>query len=287
MTDIFKGMRDVFKGMGVALVTPFTTDGQIDITALENLTERVITEGVDFLCVLGTTGEPPTLSEDEKALVRKTIAQVNAGRVPMMLGLGGNSTHEVCRQLQSMDLSDFQAVLSVVPYYNKPSQEGVYQHFRALSEASPLPLFLYNVPGRTGVNMTAQTTLRIAHDCPKVVAIKEASGNVAQIQEIIKGAPEGFQVFSGDDGLTRELQKFGISGVISVVANALAPEFRAYLASDEEDPRMKELIRLTMADGNPAGVKAMLHLQGRCLNTLRLPLVPVNADVYQQIENLI
>lgn len=280
-------MADIFKGLGVAIITPFMADGQIDIKALENLTERVITEGVDFLCVLGTTGEPPTLSQDEKAMVCKTIAYVNAGRVPMMLGLGGNNTIELCKQLRTMDLKDFQAVLSVVPYYNKPSQEGIYQHFKAISEASPLPLFLYNVPGRTGVNMSAQTTLRIARDCPNVVAIKEASGNVEQIKEIIQGAPAGFHVFSGDDGLTRELQNLGISGVISVVANGLAREFREYLAAEEEDLRLKELIRLSMVDGNPAGIKAILHLQGRCLNKLRLPLVPVNADVYQQIEKLI
>lgn len=284
------------KGLGVALVTPFKEDKSIDFDALGNLLDFQMDNGADYLVVLGTTGETPTLTEDEKQLVRDFVRLRTAGRIPLVLGVGGNNTMAVVRDLQSLDLNGFSAVLSVVPYYNKPSQEGLYQHYMAIGEASPLPVILYNVPSRTGVNMTASTTLRLAKDCPRIIGIKEASGNFTQIEEIIKNKPEKFQVVSGDDGITYPLMALGAVGVISVVGNAFPKEFgnmvRLCLRSDHEEAlkihfKFTELFNLLFVDGNPAGVKCALNALGRMENELRLPLVPTRLSTNEKIHQLI
>lgn len=280
-------MENPFRGLGVALITPFFKDGSIDYDTLENLTELQINSGVDFLCVLGTTAETPTLSEEEKDKITQTVIRVNRGRLPLMLGIGTNNTAQVIKKLQSTNLEDFQGVLVVTPYYNKPSQEGLYQHFKAICEASPIPVILYNVPGRTGVNLTAETTIRISQNCPNAVAIKEASGNISQIEEIIKNAREGFEVLSGDDSLSLHLMDLGAVGVVSVIGNAIPERFGKMI--HERDKRLEtelsELIRLTMADGNPSGIKAIMSAMGMCENILRLPLVPVCSEVQELINN--
>lgn len=276
-------MANIFKGIGVALVTPFNQDGTIDFNALESLAENVISSGADFLCVLGTTAETPTLSLEEKRNVMEVIVKVNSQRVPLMLGVGGNCTTKVCEYLRTEDISAFQGILSVAPYYNKPTQEGIYQHFKAVSAASPLPIILYNIPGRTGVNIIPSTVVRIVNECRNVVAIKEASGNIAQAEEIIMQTPESFDVISGDDSLTCELLKRGASGVISVVANAYTKEFRNFINHNGIDECFKKIISLTMVDGNPSGIKAILNVQGKCENVLRLPLVPVSERVHKEI----
>lgn len=271
-----------FHGLGIALVTPFNEDGSIDYVTLDTLVEGQIAAGIDFLCVLGTTAETPCLTTDEKQHVMATVRRVNNGRVPLLLGAGGNNTAEVCRHLQEADLNGYSGVLIVCPFYNKPSQEGLYQHFRTVAEASPVPVVLYNVPGRTGVNLEAATTLRIATDCPNVVAIKEASGKIGQIEAIIGHAPEGFEVLSGDDAITFELLTLGATGVISVIGNAYPAEFgqmvhcalqHDYNTSLTLHRRFAECFRLLSADGNPSGIKALLSVQGKAANVLRLPLV--------------
>ncbi|MDE7388606.1 MAG: 4-hydroxy-tetrahydrodipicolinate synthase, partial [Muribaculaceae bacterium] len=278
------------KGMGVALVTPFKADKSIDFQALARLVEHQIKSGIDFLVVLGTTAETPTLSADEKHQVRDFVAQRVAKRVPLVLGMGGNNTMGLVEELRSTDLSDYDAILSVVPYYNKPSQEGIYQHYAAVAQASPVPVVLYNVPGRTGVNMTAETTLRLANDFPdKIVAVKEASGNFTQIDDIIKRKPADFMVISGDDGITFPLITLGAVGVISVIGNAFPREFskmvRLALEGDFANAllihhKFTELFSLLFVDGNPAGVKCLLHAMGWMENELRLPLVPTRITTY-------
>lgn len=277
---------NIFRGLGVAVVTPFTNEGNIDFYALREIIENIIQEGgADFLCVLGTTAETPTLTEGERELVMETFVDAVDGRVPLLLGCGGNSTRSVCNYLESANLDGFDGVLIVAPYYNKPTQEGLYQHFVAVSDASPLPVVLYNVPGRTGVNLTAATTIRIAEDCENVVAIKEASGNLAQIDAIIAGAPDGFEVISGDDALTYPLLSLGATGLISVVGNAFPTEMSQlvhdtldgnYDAALDTHRRFREINRLSFVEGNPAGVKAMMAHMELCQNALRLPLVPVS-----------
>ncbi|MBR1713297.1 MAG: 4-hydroxy-tetrahydrodipicolinate synthase [Alloprevotella sp.] len=282
-----------FRGFGIALATPFQTDGSIDTEALRALIESQLSGGVDFLCVLGTTAETPTLSDEEKRLVRRIALETVAGRVPLLLGAGGNCTADVCRFLREEDLSGFQGVLIVCPYYNKPSQEGLYQHFRAVCGASPLPVVLYNVPGRTGANLQPDTVLRIARDCPQAVAIKEASGRILQAEEILAAKPDGFDVLCGDDALTCAQLALGAAGVISVVGNALPYEFaelvhaaqRGELAQALElHHRFRRFYKLMMADGNPAGVKCLLALQGKALNVLRLPLVPASDATQEGIR---
>ena len=285
------------KGMGVALVTPFKADKSIDFTALSRLIEYQIKSGIDFLVVLGTTAETPTLSADEKRRVREFVTGRVAGRVPLVLGVGGNNTMAVVEELQTLDLSGYQAVLSVVPYYNKPSQEGIYIHYAAIAKASPVPVVLYNVPGRTGVNMTAETTLRLANDFPdKIVAIKGASGNFTQIDDIIKRKPADFMVISGDDGITFPLITLGAVGVISVIGNAFPKEFsrmvRLALEGDYANAllihhRFTELFSLLFVDGNPAGVKCLLHAMGFMENELRLPLVPTRITTYEKIHRVL
>lgn len=282
-----------FKGLGTALVTPFRKDGSVDEEGLIRLVEDQIAQGVDFLCVLGTTAETPCLSAVEKRLVMNLVKRVNAGRLPLLLGAGGNHTAEVIDYLQTADLEGFAGVLIVTPYYNKPSQEGLYQHFCAVAVATDLPVVLYNVPGRTGVNLAAETTLRIARDCKNVVAVKEASGKLAQIEQILAGAPEGFEVLSGDDAITLEILTLGGAGVISVVSNAYPARF-AEMAHAALAARLPEALAvhrsflstypLLSVDGNPAGIKALLSLQGKIENILRLPLVPVRPETYEALQ---
>jgi 4-hydroxy-tetrahydrodipicolinate synthase len=284
------------KGMGVALITPFKEDESVDFDALLKLVEYQVQNGTNYLVVLGTTAETPTLSADEKnEIIRQVVTQVRR-RIPVVLGLGGNCTRDIVHKLEHDDFSGINAILSVVPYYNKPSQEGIYQHYRAIAKASPLPVILYNVPGRTGVNMAAQTTLRIAREFEHVIAIKEASGNFTQMDDIIKHKPDDFQVISGDDGITFPLIALGAVGVISVIGNAFPLEFsrmvRLALAGDYGSARVihsrfVELFELLFVDGNPAGVKSMLNMMGFIENKLRLPLVPTRITTYEKIREIL
>lgn len=280
-------------GMGVALVTPFNSDESIDFDALARIVEHQIKNGTDYLVVCGTTAETPTLTESEKEAVKQFVVECANGRLPIVLGIGGNNTKSVVEKLQTTDLTGVDAILSVTPYYNKPSQEGLYQHYAAIAKASPLPVILYNVPGRTGVNMLASTTLRLASEFPNICAIKEASGNFSQIDDIIKNKPEEFMVISGDDGITFPLITLGAVGVISVIGNAFPREFskmvRLALNGDYDSARQihhrfTELIELLFVEGNPAGVKSMLAVMGFIDNKLRLPLVPNTIKTYEKIR---
>ena len=282
--------------MGVALVTPFKQDKSIDFDALARLLEYQIKSGVDYLVVLGTTAETATLTPDEKHRVRDFVVERVAGRVPLVIGIGGNNTMALVEELRTTDLSPFSAVLSVVPYYNKPSQEGIYQHYREIAKASPIPVILYNVPGRTGVNMTAETTLRLAAEFDNIIGVKEASGNISQMDDIIKNKRDDFMVISGDDGITFPLITLGAVGVISVIGNALPREYsrmvRLALQGDFARAltihhRFTELFSLLFVDGNPAGVKCLLHAMGFIENELRLPLVPTRITTYEKIRKVL
>ena len=274
------------RGLGVALITPFNNDGSVDFEALSRLIDFQLDNGTNYIVALGTTAETPTLSMQENKEVSRFIVNIVNGRVPVVLGIGGNNTAALVEELKTTDFKGISAILSVAPYYNKPTQEGLYQHYKALSEASPLPIILYNVPGRTGVNITSETTLRIANDCRNVIAIKEASGNLGQIEEIIKGAPEGFSVISGDDAVTTAVIELGGIGVISVFGNAFPKEMAwlvdSALRGDSKNAREKmeadfsDLFHLIFVEGNPAGVKSILSQKGMIINRLRLPLVPVS-----------
>ena len=274
------------KGLGVALITPFTRDGLVDFEALSQLVNFQIENGTSYIVALGTTAETPTLTDKEKVDVVDCIKKEVNNRVPVVIGVGGNSTAALVEEFKKTNFEGISAVLSVTPYYNKPTAEGLYQHYRAISEISPVPLILYNVPGRTGVNMNAETTLRIARDFNNVIAIKEASGNISQIEEIIKGSPEGFKVISGDDAVTSTVIELGGIGVISVFGNAFPKEMSWLvdnaLAGNSLSARVKmeedfnELFHLIFVEGNPAGVKSILHQKGMIENTLRLPLVPAS-----------
>jgi len=279
--------------MGVALITPFKSDESIDYDALARLVEHLIKGGTDYLAVCATTAETPTLTDQEKEDITNFVIQKVAGRLPIVLGFGGNNTKAIVEKLHSADFSGIDAILSVTPYYNKPSQEGLYQHFSAIAKASPRPVVLYNVPGRTGVNMSAETTLRLAKEFPNICAIKEASGNFPQIDEIIKNKPKDFMVISGDDGITFPLITLGAVGVISVIGNAFPREFsrmvRLALQGDYDNARQihqhfNELIQLLFVEGNPAGVKSMLAVMGFIENKLRLPLVPNTIKTYEKIR---
>ena len=282
--------------MGVALITPFKEDGSVDYEALIRLVDYLIQNGADFLCVLGTTAETPTLTTDEKNKIKELVIERVNGRLPILLGCGGNNTQAIIDSLKNDDFTGGDAILSVVPYYNKPSQEGIYQHYRAIATSTDLPIVLYNVPGRTGVNMTAETTLRIARDFPNVIAIKEASGNITQMDDIIKNKPDNFDVISGDDGITFPLITLGAVGVISVIGNAFPREFsrmtRLALQGDYANAltihhRFTELFNLLFVDGNPAGVKAMLNAMGFIENRLRLPLVPTRITTYEKMRQIL
>ncbi len=288
--------QNKFKGLGVALVTPFKSDSTIDYEALLKLVEYQIAGGIDFLCIMGTTAETPCLSAQERHELKEILVERVAGRVPILMGCGGNCTAAIVQELQNGDWHGIDGVLSVCPMYNKPSQEGLYQHFAAIAKASPVPVVLYNVPGRTGVNMTAETTLRLARDFENIVAIKEASGNITQMDDIIKNKPEHFDVISGDDGITFPLITLGAVGVISVIGNALPLEFSRmvrlalrgeYDAALRIHHKFTELFKLLFVDGNPAGVKAMLHAMGLIENQLRLPLVPTRLTTMEQISQIL
>ena len=288
--------RNIFKGLGIALVTPFTADGEVDYKAIVRLVEYQIQNGSDFLCILATTGETPCLSTEEKENIKKLVVDTNRGRLPILMGCGGNNTHAVVEELKTADWTGIDGVLSVCPYYNKPSQEGLYQHFKAIAEASPLPVVLYNVPGRTGINMKSETTVRLARDCENIVAVKEASGSLEQVDEIIKNKPERFDVISGDDALTFSMVASGAAGSISVIGNALPKEvsrmirleFKGeYEAARTIHHRFTELYSLLFVDGNPAGVKALLHEMGFIENVLRLPLVPTRITTLQKMTEIL
>lgn len=281
------------KGMGVALATPFHADFSVDDEALKKLVDFQIDGGADFLLVLGTTAETPTLSKDERARITSIVAKQNACRVPLILGMGGNNTMGLIEEIKTTDLSQVDAILSVVPYYNKPTQEGIYQHFRAVAQASPKPVVLYNVPGRTGTNMKAETTLRLAREFSNIIAVKEASGKFDQIEEIIKNKPEHFNVVSGDDSSTFPLIELGADGVFSVIGNAYPEEFskmvHVALAGDMAEARklhyeLSGLMDLLFVDGNPAGIKRMLFEKGLIENVLRLPLVPTTEQTNEKIK---
>ena len=288
-------VRNIFKGLGIALVTPFNADGSVDYKSLIRLVEYQLDNGADFLCILATTGETPTLTTDEKQRIKETIVSLVGGRIPILMGCGGNNTAAIIEELQTRDFQGIDGILSVCPYYNKPSQEGLYQHFKAIANATKLPVVLYNVPGRTGVNMTAATTVRLANDCKNIVAIKEASGNLEQVDEIIKNKPNTFDVISGDDALTFPMVSCGAVGVISVIGNALPKEFSKmirlqmrgeYDAARKIHHRFQDLFSLLFVDGNPAGVKAMLHEMGFIENILRLPLVPTRISTLQRMSEI-
>ena len=288
--------HNIFKGLGIALITPFTLNGEIDYKALKRLIEYQLTNGADFLCILATTGEAPCLSKQEKDEMTVFIKELVGGRVPILKYCGGNNTTAVVEEIKTTDWSGIDGMLSICPYYNKPSQEGLYQHFKAIAEASPLPVVLYNVPGRTGVNMKAETTVRLAKDFPNIVAVKEASGSLEQIDEIIKNKPDNFDVISGDDALTFSMVASGAAGVISVIGNALPKEFSRMIRLEfngEYEPARKihhmftELYSLLFIDGNPAGCKALLNDMGMIENVLRLPLVPTTITTKQKMAELL
>ncbi|MDD3555875.1 MAG: 4-hydroxy-tetrahydrodipicolinate synthase [Proteiniphilum sp.] len=283
-----------FKGLGVALITPFNDDRSIDWGALSRLIEFQVANGTDYIVALGTTAETPTLSKEEKREVVRFIVEKVNGRIPVVKGVGGNNTAEVAEEMQSCDITGISAFLSVTPYYNKPTQEGLYRHFCSLSQASPLPIILYNVPGRTGVNMTAETTLRLARNCNNVIAIKEASGDLNQIKAIIDGAPAEFQVISGDDAVTTDVIALGGVGVISVFGNAF-PKEMAWLVSHalngdalharkQMEDEFNTLFHLIFVEGNPSGVKSLLNQRGMVRNVVRLPLVAVSEKTARLIQ---
>ena len=289
-------MRKIFKGMGVALVTPFNEKGEVDYDALEALVQMHIENDTDFLCVQGTTAETPTLTMEEKREIRKRIVKQVDGRMPIMLGIGGNCTQNVINELQSEDLTGIDAILSVAPYYNKPSQEGVYRHYKAIASATELPIYMYNVPGRTGVNILPSTVVRVAKECRNIVGYKAASGNLAQVKELMATKPEGFDVFSGDDALTVDIMEAGGIGVISVLGNAYPNELAAIVRCMQEgkigearnlNDELRDLYHLIFVDGNPSGVKALMNIQGRLGNYLRLPLVPASDETYSRLQQAV
>lgn len=282
-----------FRGTGVAMITPFDQTGEIDFSALQRVTQHLIDGGVEYLVVQGTTGESATLSLDEKRAVLDFIIEVNEGRLPVVFGVGGNNTRLVCDQLQSWNFDGVDGILSVSPYYNKPTQEGIYQHYKAVSNSTDLPIVLYNVPGRTASNMTPELTLRLANDFGNIVAVKEASGDLDQVMKIIQAAPEGFDVISGDDPLTLPMITSGAKGLISVIGNAMPQKtsdmVRAALdgnvaVAQKLHYQLVSLIDYLFVDGNPAGVKEVMKFMGICENNVRLPLVPVTGSTKEAIR---
>jgi len=289
-------MNSKFKGTGVAMVTPFHKQGTIDFTALERLIEHLIAGKVDYLVVQGTTAETATLTKEEKLAVAEFVVETVNSRVPLVLGVGGNNTQEVINTVRTKPLDGYDALLVVTPYYNKPQQRGIYLHYKSIAAVSPLPIIMYNVPGRTSVNMKPETTLQLANEFDNIIAIKEASGNMEQIMEIIRLKPKDFMVISGDDLLTVPLIAMGAEGVISVVANAFPKEFSEMVnlalkneirKSREIHYKLTEFTKAIFADGNPSGIKAALEIQGIIANNLRLPLVKVEKNLYNQIASSI
>lgn len=285
-----------FRGTGVAIVTPFKNDSSIDFAALGRVVNHVINGGVNYIVVMGTTGESATLTKDEKKAIISYVVEVTDNRVPLITGIGGNSTQEVINCIRHSNLTGVDGILSVAPYYNKPNQRGLFQHFKAIATCSPIPIIMYNVPGRTCSNISSETCLELANECENIVAIKEASGDIAQIMRIIKAKPDNFSVISGDDMMNIPIIASGGSGVISVLANAF-PQVTTELVNNslksnfksarEIQLRYLEMIELLFTDGNPAGIKAMLSIMNICQNTLRLPLVPVNRTIYTRIQKAI
>ena len=288
-------IQEKLRGVGVALITPFN-DYEIDYDALSRMIERVIEGGVDYIVALGSTAETATLSQTERQAVLRFVVERAAGRVPIVAGMGSNDTRALCTQLRSYDLSGTSAILSVVPYYNKPSQEGIYRHYMAVAEASPVPVIIYNVPGRTGVNMSAETTLRLAHDSKNIVAVKEASGDIEQMQRILDGRPDDFLVLSGDDGITIELVKRGGDGVISVAANAFPKKFCQCIhdaldgdiaTAERAMESFAEPLHLLFCEGNPTGVKCMTAVMGVTQDEPRLPLVAGSEALHNEMKKVV
>lgn len=288
--------QNIFRGLGIALITPFTEQGEVDYKALKRLVEYQIENNADFLCILATTAETPCLTREEKDKITEVIKEVNHGRIPLLKYCGGNNTRAVIEEMKSTDWSGIDGILSICPFYNKPSQEGLYQHFKAIAKESPLPIVMYNVPGRTGVNMKATTTVRLAKDCPNIVGIKEASGSLEQVDEILKNKPNNFEVISGDDALTFSMIASGAVGVISVIGNALPKEFSRMIrlefngefeAARKIHHMFTDLYSLLFVDGNPAGVKALLNDMGFIENVLRLPLVPTKIETKQKMADIL
>ncbi len=289
-------MNTTFQGTGVAIITPFNKEKQVDYQALEKLLEHIINGGVDFIVSMGTTSEAATLTEEEKEQVLSKVLRVVDNRKPVVLGIGGNNTQKVVETLKNTNFDQISGILSVAPYYNKPNQRGLYEHFSLIAKYSPRPVILYNVPGRTSSNISAETTLKLAHEFDHIVAVKEASGNFTQIMEIVKNKPDGFKVLSGDDALTLPLISIGVEGVISVVANAFPDRFSTMVRQALQGNFSKaksihyeliDIINQLFADGNPAGVKKALSLLNITEEYLRLPLVEVNQDVAEKLSRLI
>lgn len=279
--------------MGVAIITPFTETNEVDYEALERLVDLHLQSGTDFLCVQGTTGETPTLTLEEKRNIRKRIIKQVDGRMGIMLGCGGNNTQAVINELQTEDFTGVDGILCVVPYYNKPNQEGLYRHFKAIADSTDMPIYLYNVPGRTGVNMQPETTIRLAEECKNIIGFKAASGNIDQIRRLINNKPDTLDVLSGDDGLTYEIMKAGGVGVISVFGNVYPKQCvelvrllqqGKYEEAKEANERYTEIFKLLFVDGNPAGAKAQLSNLGLVKNVLRLPLIPANQEVTEALK---
>ena len=288
--------HNIFKGLGIALITPFTLEGKVDYKSLRRLLDYQLANGADFLCILATTGEAPCLTKEEKEELTSFINGVVGGRIPILKYCGGNNTAAVVDEIKTTDWTGIDGILSICPYYNKPSQDGLYQHFKAIAEVSPLRIVLYNVPGRTGINMKAETTVKLAKDFSNIVAIKEASGSLEQVDEIIKNKPDNFDVISGDDALTFSMIASGAAGVISVIGNALPKEFSRMIRLEfngEYEPARKihhmftELYSLLFVDGNPAGCKALLNDMGMIENVLRLPLVPTTITTKQKMADIL
>ena len=287
-------LRETLKGTGVAVVTPFNSHGAVDLDALEKVIDFVIANGVEYIVTLGTTGETPALSKQEKTDIVRFTYYKTKDRVPVVVGIGGNNTAELISDLESLPLQEATAVLSAAPYYNKPSQEGLYQHYKAFAESSPKPVLLYNVPGRTGRNMTAETTIRLAHDVPNIAGIKEASGDMAQCMHILRDRPSDFLVVSGDDALALPQIACGMDGVISVAANAFPELFTDmvrlslkgnFAAAKKLNDQLIEAYDIMFCENNPAGIKAFMAENGLLENYLRLPLVPLSKEVYKRVKD--
>uniref|UniRef100_UPI00404B45A4 4-hydroxy-tetrahydrodipicolinate synthase n=1 Tax=Flavobacterium sp. TaxID=239 RepID=UPI00404B45A4 len=285
-----------FIGTGVALITPFKNDFSVDVDALKKIVQHCISGGVNYLVVLGTTAETATLTEEEQELVIQTVVEANNKKLPLVLGLGGNNTHKICEDLQTKDLSYFDAILSVSPYYNKPTQEGIYQHYKMISEHAPLPIILYNVPGRTASNMLSTTVLRLANDFSNIIGVKEASGDLVQVMKIIQNKPADFLVISGDDIITLPMVLAGGAGVISVIGQALPEKFakmvqlgleRKVEEAYEIHYELMDIIEMIFEQGNPAGIKSVFKSLGICESVVRLPLVSVNEDLANRIKSFV
>ena len=288
--------KSPFSGTGVAVITPFTSSLEVDYKSLRQLINYLIENDIDYLVAMGTTAESPTISVEEKKKIFDCFVKTTANRVPLVMGLGGNNTAALAQSLQEVDTKGFSAILSVSPYYNRPTQEGIYRHYKALDVATPLPLLLYNVPGRTAANITAETTLRIAHDCPNVIGIKEASGDLVQGREILAGRPKDFIVVSGDDETAIQLIQSGAEGVISVIAGGFPNLFISgvqaaiegdHKKADEIANLVQSIADQVYAEGNPGGIKAVLALRGMIDNQLRLPLIPVSDPVRSALKTFV